>query len=62
MNETCQALSAPDGVEVCGDTAVDWVYVRTKVTSAKVPVCGKHKGAHNRGAAKLRTESRTPVK
>jgi hypothetical protein len=61
MNETCLAYTDPDGVEVCGKPAVGYVRVGTKILVARVPVCGAHKGRHNQGYAKLRTDSKTTV-
>jgi hypothetical protein len=58
MKETCQALIHPDDETVCGEPALSWVFVRTKVLGARVPVCGIHKAQHNRGFAKLRTSSK----
>jgi hypothetical protein len=55
MDKTCLALTGEEELP-CGKPATAEITVRNKVTSAKVPVCARHKASHDRGFAKLRTQ------
>lgn len=61
MRKSCQWLLHPDDPdparrkETCGKRATAQVTVKTKITTAVVDLCGRHKQEHNVLFAKLRT-------
>jgi hypothetical protein len=49
-----------DDGDICRAIATDEVTISGRTGSAKVPVCPRHKAAHNERAAAIRTKAAKP--
>lgn len=60
MDDTCRWTDrSEDGDKVCGLPADGGeIYLKSQTGTVKVPVCRRHRAAHNEKAAALRTKSK----